>query len=176
MHMHELELQVMYDKHLHLELVREKKAIEEENQLLKQILDHHGIAYPIKNKPDDGVLQPTQNFNFANGTNSISTAFTASTPFSLSEPSKTKALGSDLLLAQNFNFADTLNPTPISQNPPLSLLEPAPFNPDIEGDLQIIQIQDGILDYVEVSLNFVLKSVLELYRHTESDQNPVRTC
>ncbi|MCJ1463912.1 hypothetical protein MMC07_002521 [Pseudocyphellaria aurata] len=75
LHMHDLELQVIRDKQIHLKTVEEKKAIEEENRLLRQILDQHGICYPTKNQqhgsvhshpgPSGSIEKSGHNFNFS---------------------------------------------------------------------------------------------------------------
>lgn len=89
--MHDLELQVIRDKQTHLETVQEKIAIEEENRLLRQILDQHGIFYPTKNQQhssvDSGPSRSTDagshTFNFSQ---SPSTSLSAITPRSMPEP------------------------------------------------------------------------------------------
>lgn len=91
LHMHELELQVIRDKQTHLRTVQEKNAAEEENRLLRQILDKHGIAYPSKNQqpgfvesgPSGSNDESSDNFNFSQ---SPSTSLSAITSSSMPEP------------------------------------------------------------------------------------------
>lgn len=88
LHMHDLELQVIRDKQIHLETVQEKKALEEENRLLRQILDQHGICYPTKNQqhssvdshsgPSGSTEQSSQNFNFSQSPGTSLSAYTLS--------------------------------------------------------------------------------------------------
>lgn len=90
--MHELELQVIRDKQVHLETVQEKDAIEEENRQLREILDKHGIVYPIRNQqhnsvssaPSGSTDQGSHNFNFAQSP-STSLSVSAITPSSMPE-------------------------------------------------------------------------------------------
>lgn len=91
LHMHDLELQVIRDKQTHLEIVQQKIAIEDENRLLRQILDQHGIFYPGKNQQhssvDSGPSRSTDpGFHALNFSQSPSTSLSAITPSSMPEP------------------------------------------------------------------------------------------
>lgn len=91
LHMHELELQVIRDKQVHLETLQEKNAAVEENRLLRQILDKHGIFYPAKDQqhnpidsgPSGSTDQSSHNFNFGQ---SPSTSLSEIAPSSMPEP------------------------------------------------------------------------------------------
>lgn len=91
LHMHELELQVIRDKQVHLETVEQKNAIEHENRLLRELLDQHGIFYPTKNQqqrsldsgPSGGTDQSSRILNFGQ---SPSTSHSAITPSTMPEP------------------------------------------------------------------------------------------
>lgn len=166
MHMHELELQVIYDKHLCRELTNENKGLKEcnrtleaENRLLKQVLEDHGIAYPNQNEPPESVDEPDEDLDFSNGTQ-ISAPPSAISQLSVPEPSQHNFHDSPLLLDQSFDFADGTNPfpTPLLEITPLSAPEQMSFSASIRCDLQVVQIQESV-DFVNVSLSFVLKSV-----------------
>lgn len=164
--MHELELQVIYDKHLCRELTNENnglkesnRALEAENLLLKQVLDNHGIAYPNQNEPLESVVAPDESLDFANATQ-ISAPPSAISQFSLPEPDQNNFHDSALLLDPSFNFADGTNPfpTPLPESTPLLVPEQRSFSLSNKCDLQVVQIQVSV-DLVNVSLSFVLKSV-----------------
>lgn len=164
--MHELELQVIYDKHLCRELTNENKGLKEcnrtleaENRLLKQVLEDHGIAYPNQNEPPESVVVPDEDLDFANDTQ-ISAPPSAISQFSVPVPNQHNFSDSALLLDPNFNFADGANPfpTPLPEIPSLSAPEQRSFSPRIKCDPQIEQRQETV-DLVNVSLSFVLKSV-----------------
>lgn len=166
MHMHELELQVIYDKHLCRELTNENKGLKEcnrnleaENRLLKQVLEDHGIAYPNQNEPPESVAEPDEDLDFAHGTQ-ISAPPSAISQFSVPEPCQHNFHDSPLLLDQSFDFADGTNPfpTPLPEITPSSATEQRSFSASIRCALQVVQIQESI-DLVNVSLSFVLKSV-----------------
>lgn len=126
LHMHELELQVIRDKQTHLQTLQEKNAAEEENRILRQILDKHGIAYPFKNQ-QPGLVE---------------------SGFSGSSHESSHQL--------NFSQSPSTSLSAISSS---SMPEPASFRPDL--DLETLEIRDE-LDYNEIALNFILKSVLLL--------------
>lgn len=166
MHMHELELQVIYDKHLCRELTKESKGLKEsnrtleaENRLLKRVLENHGIAYPNQDEPLESVIVPDEGLDFANRTQ-ISAPLSAISPFSLPEPNQNNFHDSALLLDPSFNFVDGTNPfpTPLSERTSLLVPEQTPFSPIVECDLKVVQSQASV-DLVNVSLSFVLKSV-----------------
>lgn len=89
--MHELELQVIRDKQVHLETLQEKNAAVNENRLLRQILDKHGISYPTKDQQHNTIGsglsgstdQSSYNFNFGQ---SPSTSLSEITSSSMPEP------------------------------------------------------------------------------------------
>lgn len=91
LHMHELELQVIRDKQIHLATLEEKRAVEDENRLLRQILDKHGIFYPTRIQQHDSVDsgpsvstdQGSHSFNFCPSPTTILSAITQS---SMPEP------------------------------------------------------------------------------------------
>lgn len=164
--MHELEVQVIYDKHLCRELTNENKGLkdcnrtlEAENRLLKRVLEDHGIAYPTQNEPPESVAEPDGDLDFANGTQ-ISAPPSAISQFSVPEPSQHNFHDSPLLLDERFDFTDGTNPfpNPLPEITPLSAPEQRSFSPSIKCDLQVVQIQESV-DLVNVSLSFVLKSV-----------------
>lgn len=164
--MHELELQVIYDKHLCRELTNDNKGLKEcnrtleaENRLLKQVLQDHGIAYPNQNEPPESVAEPDEDLDFANGTQ-ISAPPSAISQFSVPEPNQHNFHDSALLLDPSFNFADDTNPfqTPLPEITLLSAPEQNSLSPSIKCDLQVVQRQENV-DLVNVSLSFVLKSV-----------------
>lgn len=166
MHMHELELQVIYDKHLCRELTNENKGLKEcnrtleaENRLLKQVLEDHGIAYPNQNEQPESVAEHDEDLDFAHGTQ-ISAPPSTISQISVPEPCQHNFHDSPLLLDQSFDFADGTNPfpTPLPDIPPSSATKPRSFSASIRYDLQVVQIQESI-DLVNVSLSFVLKSV-----------------
>lgn len=166
MHMHELELQVIYDKHLCRELTNENKGLKEcnktleaENRLLKKVLEDHGIAFPNQNEPPESVAEPDEELDFAHGTQ-ISAPPSAISQFSVPEPSQHSFHDSPLLLNQSFDFVDGTNPFPTSltEITPLSAPEQRTFSASIRCDLQLVQVQESV-DFVNVSLSFVLKSV-----------------
>lgn len=164
--MHELELQVIYDKDLCRELTNENKGLKEcnrtleaENRLLKQVLEDHGITYPNQNEPPESVAEPDEDLDFAKGTQ-ISVPPSAISQFSAPEPNQHNFHDPALLLDPSFNFADGTIPfsTPLPEITPLSAPEQRSFSYSIRCDLQIVQRQDSV-DLVNVSLSFVLKSV-----------------
>lgn len=165
--MHELELQVIYDKHLCRELTNENKGLKEcnrtleaENRLLKQVLEDHGIAYPNQDEPPESVVVPDEDLDFAKDTQ-ISAPPSAISQFSVPEPNVHNFHGSALLLDSSFNFADGTSPfpTPLPEITPLSAPEQSSFSPGIKCALPVAQRREGV-DLVNVSLSFVLKSVL----------------
>lgn len=164
--MHELELQVIYDKHLCRELTNENndlkdsnRALEAENRLLKQVLDSHGIAYPNQNEPVESIVAPDEGLGFADETQ-ISAPPSAISQFSLAETNQNSFHDSALLLDPSFNFADDTNPfpTPLHESSPIVVPEETSFSPSIKCDLQMVQKEVSV-DLVNVSLSFVLKSV-----------------
>lgn len=164
--MHELELQVIYDKHLCRELTNENKGLKEsnrtleaENRLLKQVLKDHGIAFPNQDGSPESVAEPDEDLEFTHGTQ-ISAPPSAISQFSVPEPSQHSFHNSPLLLDQSFDFVDGTNPFPTSltEITPLSAPEQRTFSASIRYDLQIVQLQENV-DFVNVSLSFVLKSV-----------------
>lgn len=164
--MHELELQVIYDKHLCRELTNENKGLKEsnrtleaENRLLKQVLANHGIAYPNQNEPLKSVVVPDEGLDFANDTQ-ISAPSSAISQFSLPVSTQHNFHDPVLLLDPSINFAEGTNPfqTPLPECTPLSLPEQRSFSASIKCDLHVVQRQVGV-DLVNVSLSFVLKSV-----------------
>lgn len=164
--MHELELQVIYDKHLCRELTNENnvlkesnRALEAENQLLKQVLENHGIAYPNQNEPLECMVASDEGLDFANGTQ-ISAPPSAISQFSLPEPNQNNFHDSTLLLDPSFSFADGTNlfSAQLHENTPLCVPEQRSFSLSIKCDLQVVQRQVSV-DLVNVSLSFVLKSV-----------------
>ena len=140
--MKELELQVVLAKQAHTDDIQKKIAVEEENRMLKQILDLHNIHYLTRPRKSTSLQSNRQDDD--------------SMEINAFDFSQTPATTNVSTHTSTFMPEETLTQAPALASP--LMRESTAYTPEFEKNVQTLNLQDT-LDYNEIALTFILKSV-----------------